>query len=174
MSLGILAICRLAYSPIPKRNELGRELHDNINQILATVKMYIGMAVAKEKIPLDLIQTCHQYVTEAMDEIRKLSHSLVAPSLGDIGLPEALQELAATVNATAGPQVRFVNELPAGQALDMKKQLMLYRIAQEAINNIRKYAKASEVLILLKTTPGNIFMSVADKRFCLRDVCGVK
>src|SRR5574338_845793 len=68
-----------------ERNELGRELHDNINQVLATVKMYIGIAKEKEQIPHDIIGQCYEFVSHAMEEIRKLSHSLVAPSLGDIG-----------------------------------------------------------------------------------------
>ena len=85
-----------------ERNELGKELHDNINQILATVKIYLGMAKVKNNIPdsgVNLIEQSFIYVNEAMEEIRKLSHSLVAPSLGDIGLHEALEELALEVNS---------------------------------------------------------------------------
>ena len=146
-----------------ERNELGRELHDNINQILATVKMYLGMAKAKEKIPLDLVDQSYEYVNEAMEEIRKLSHSLVAPSLGDIGLKEALQELVADANLLNDLQVQLLfDEKYNEKDIDKNMELMFYRIVQEQTNNITKYAKATEVVINLKTDNDYLVLSVAD------------
>jgi two-component system sensor histidine kinase UhpB len=146
-----------------ERNELGRELHDNINQILATVKMYLGMAKAKENIPIDLVGQSYEYVNEAMEEIRKLSHSLVAPSLGDIGLKEALQELADNINLFNDLEVQLlVDEKCYENDIDKNKELMIYRIVQEQLNNITKHAKANKVVITLKTDNDNLFLSVAD------------
>jgi PAS domain S-box-containing protein len=136
-----------------ERNELGKELHDNINQILATVKIYLGMAKVKEGVHngLNLIEQSYEYVDEAMEEIRKLSHSLVAPSLGDIGLYEALEELVLEVNTAGNMEVRLKYEIDKSEMIDDKEELMLYRIVQEQINNIRKYAKATDVFIHFKT-----------------------
>jgi PAS domain S-box-containing protein len=145
-----------------ERNELGRELHDNINQILATVKMYLGMAKAKENFNIDLLGQSYEYVNEAMEEIRKLSHSLVAPSLGDIGLPEVLEELVQITNVPNGLQVQLVNEIDNGQMIDDKKELMLYRIVQEQMNNIHKHAQAKIVIIHLKKAGNNLHLSIAD------------
>lgn len=145
-----------------ERNELGKELHDNINQILATVKMYLGMAKDKQDIPLDLVGKSYDYVNEAMEEIRKLSHSLVAPSLGDMGLHEALEDLAYEVNITNGLQVQLLNEMNNHQVLDDKKELMLYRIVQEQLNNIGKHAQAKTVVIQLKTKDENLLLSITD------------
>ena len=145
-----------------ERNELGRELHDNINQLLATVKMYIGIAKSKENLKDDLLESCYVYVNEAMEEIRKLSHSLVAPSLGDMGLQEALQELAQEINFTTGLQIQLINEINTGQIIDDKKELMLYRIVQEQMNNISKYANAKLIVIQLKSENDNLYLSIAD------------
>ena len=145
-----------------ERNELGRELHDNINQILATVKMYLGMAKTKENFNIDLLGQSYEYVNEAIEEIRKLSHSLVAPTLGDIGLSEVLEELVQITNVPNGLQVLFVNEIDNGQMIDDKKELMLYRIVQEQMNNIHKHAQAKTVIIHLKTAANNLHLSIAD------------
>ncbi len=148
-----------------ERNELGRELHDNINQILATVKMYLSMAKSKENITrdLDLIDQSYEYVNEAIEEIRKLSHSLVAPSLGDISLVEALQELADDTKLFNNLQVQLsVDERYHENGIDKNKELMLYRIVQEQLNNIIKYAKANKVVITLKAAGSHLILSVTD------------
>ena len=90
-----------------ERKELGRELHDNVNQILAIVKMYLGMLNSGDYTTEDnLLEKSYEYVDDAMKEIRKLSHSLVAPSLGNLGLKESLQVLANDTNLLNGLKVR--------------------------------------------------------------------
>jgi signal transduction histidine kinase len=146
-----------------ERNELGKELHNNINQILVTVKMYLGMAKANENIPLDLVNQCYEYVNEAMEEIRKLSHLLVAPSLGNMSLQEAVQELVEDANLLYGPYVQLlVDEKYQTQIRDKNKELMFYRIVQELLNNIIKHAKANKVVISLKTDEEKFYLSVMD------------
>lgn len=145
-----------------ERDELGRELHDNINQILATVKMYIGMVRDKDNANKELLGQCHDFVTEAMEEIRKLSHSLVAPSLGDIGLQEALLELAEEINMTNKLQVEVISNMPEEKILDSRMELMLYRVVQEQVNNIIKYAQAKNAVISLEADAGILNMTVSD------------
>ena len=146
-----------------ERNELGRELHDNINQILATAKMYLSIAKSKENINKDLVEQSHEYVDEAIEEIRKLSHTLVAPSLGEISLREALQELSDDINLLNHLQVQIsVDEKYNEKNIDKNKELVIYRIVQEQLNNIIKYAKAEQVLIALTTNGHNLNLSVTD------------
>lgn len=147
-----------------ERTELGRELHDNVNQILATVKMYLGMVNAGNCSTEDnLLEKSYEYVNEAMKEIRKLSHSLVAPSLGEGGLKEALQLLADDTNLLNGPKVRLhIDEKYNEKSIDKTKELMLYRIVQEQLSNITKYSKAKEVLITLQSINDTLFLTIAD------------
>ena len=146
-----------------ERNEIGRELHDNINQILATVKMYLGMARAGRQVPEDLLGKSYEYVEEAMMEIRSLSHALVAPSLGDIGLKDALETLVENTNTGADYTVELVFENDEEcTTSDKHKELMLYRIIQEQLNNISKYAKATEARIELKCLPDKYHLRVED------------
>jgi len=145
-----------------ERNELGRELHDNINQLLAIAKMYLGMIKSGRDIPQDLVGQSHEYVNEAMQEIRKLSHSLVAPSLDDTGLHKALRDLVDEINLINGLQVQLINETYNEQRIDKNKELALYRIVQEQMSNILKYSKAEKVAIRLKKDADNFFLSIAD------------
>ncbi|HEY8658747.1 MAG TPA: PAS domain S-box protein [Hanamia sp.] len=146
-----------------EKNELGRELHDNINQIMATVKIYLGMAKSGQDTPEDLVGKSYEYVIEAMEEIRKLSHSLVPPSLGEISLKEALEELLENINLFKNIQVHLlIDEKYNDQLKDNNIELMLYRIVQEQLNNINKYAQATEIVISLKKNDGNLVLSIAD------------
>ncbi|HLF47674.1 MAG TPA: PAS domain-containing protein, partial [Chitinophagaceae bacterium] len=146
-----------------EKNELGRELHDNINQILATVKMYLGIVKSGRNVPEDLVGKSYEFVDEAIKEIRKLSHSLVAPSLGDMGLKEALEELVGDSSLNNGLQIHIsVDNKYYEKETDKNKELMLYRIVQEQLNNIFKYARATEVTVSLHTDPDNLVLSVAD------------
>ena len=147
-----------------ERKELGRELHDNVNQILATVKMYLGMLNAGDLSTKDnLLEKSYEYVNEAMKEIRKLSHSLVAPSLGNLGLKEALEVLANDTNLLNGLKVNLhIDEQYIEKGIDKTKELMLYRVVQEQLSNITKYAKANEAFITLKKENNVLFLTIAD------------
>jgi two-component system, NarL family, sensor histidine kinase UhpB len=145
-----------------EREELGKELHDNINQVLATVKMFLDMAKQHKEPRMDLVERSHENVSYAIEEIRKLSKSLVAPSLGDIGLKEALEELAEEINFTKGLEVALDYDDEGGVELDAGTQLMLYRITQEQLNNISKYAKATKVIITLQALAQELYLSIAD------------
>ena len=145
-----------------ERNELGRELHDNINQILATIKMYIGVAKEKEKVPKDLINQCYVYISEVMEEIRKLSHSLVAPSLGDIGLDEALQEFVEDINISNNLRLELICKNLVEKTIDNKMELMLYRIVQEQMSNILKYSAAKNTVISLTKDTDRVLLAISD------------
>jgi len=147
-----------------ERKELGRELHDNVNQILAIVKMYLGMVNAGDCSTEDnLLEKSYEYVSEAMKEIRKLSHSLVAPSLGDLGLKDALQLLADDTNLLNNLKVElYIDEKYNEKNIDKTKELMLYRVVQEQLANITKYSKAKEASITLKKTDSTLFLTIVD------------
>ncbi|MEI9955604.1 MAG: PAS domain S-box protein [Ferruginibacter sp.] len=74
-----------------ERVEIGQELHDNINQILATTKLYLECALAQENFQRKLITESKMLTEKAMQEIRHLSNALLPPSLEEIGLLEALK-----------------------------------------------------------------------------------
>ena len=146
-----------------ERNELGLELHDNINQLLSVVKLYLGIARKEETYNPEIIEKSYHHLEEAMTEIRNLSHSLVTPTLGEDGLKDALQDLVDSVPQANNIRIDLsVDEKYDSLQVEKTKELMIYRIVQEQLSNIIKYAKASDVNISLKQETESLYLSVSD------------
>jgi two-component system sensor histidine kinase UhpB len=145
-----------------ERNERGKELHDNINQILATVKLYHSMMRSNKNDEGVLLAKASEYVNEAIEEIRKLSKSLVSPSLGNITLKQALNDIVDEVNKTPTLQINLNYEIEEGKIIGSKKELMIYRVAQEQINNILKHSEAKNATIDLRTKGSDLILIISD------------
>lgn len=148
-----------------ERQQVGMELHDNVNQILAASLIYMGVAKEDLKKGKDItndIQLSENYVREAVAEIRRLSHQLAPVSLKDVSILEAFEKLLSTVNAKKLFRVDLnLDSLPP-EILTNDMKINMYRILQEQLNNIIKYAKASEIYISLSLIDNMISFSVAD------------
>jgi signal transduction histidine kinase len=131
--------------------------------LLSVVKLYLGVAKTEKTFNEEIIERSYLHLEEAMHDIRKLSHTLVAPSLGHDGLKEALEDLADSVQEPNKLTVQLlIDEDYDALEVDKNKELMLYRIAQEQLNNILKYAKASEITIRLKQQGENLILFIHD------------
>ena len=145
-----------------ERREIGLELHDNINQILATAKLCVDMAINEEDISKELLYKSYDSISKAINEIRSLSKNLVPPSLGDIGLKEALLEMIENMTVTPGLKIRIRANDPHIESLSNNKKLIIYRIVQEQVNNIVKHARASVAEIELKTDQQLTHLTIKD------------
>jgi len=145
-----------------ERSELGKELHDNINQILSTTKLYIDMALTETDIREELLHKTYRNISSAIEEIRMLSKSLVPPSLGDIGLKEAVSELIASLNISQ--RVKLTLKTVGMDIVIMPDniKLMAYRIVQEQVNNIIKHSRATDAEIKLAVSKKMFNITVKD------------
>ncbi|HEY2722714.1 MAG TPA: response regulator [Chitinophagaceae bacterium] len=145
-----------------EREELGKELHDNINQLLATSKMCIDIARKNEAIREECLSRSHENLRIAIEEIRVLCKQLVAPSIVDLGLAEAVNDLISGMKFSNKIEFHFTATGIDKETTETHKQLMIYRVIQEQINNILKYAKASEVTIEIKLVDKTLMLKIAD------------
>ncbi len=147
-----------------EKEDIGRELHDNINQVLATVKMYLGLIKSgKAEEPDELLGKSLEYVEYAIDELRKLSHSLVAPAKKSSTLINLLEELVYDINSFKRMTIKLeIGDEISGLELDKDIELMIYRVLQEQLNNIVKYAHAKETLIRLESESGILYLTIKD------------
>jgi two-component system sensor histidine kinase UhpB len=145
-----------------ERREIGRELHDNINQILATAKLCVDMAMNEGTLRKELLYRSHENISKAIDEIRILSKTLVPPSLGDIGLKEALLEMIENLTVSPELSIRIKANDPHIENLTNNKKLIIYRIVQEQVNNILKHSRATEASIELKTLRNWLHLGIKD------------
>lgn len=145
-----------------ERAEMGRELHDNINQILTTTKMYLDMALTEKDISEELMIKSHENISLVIEEIRILSKSLVPPSLGDIGLKEAIREMVNSLKLSQKIEIRLQTTGLNKCNIPKNVQLMVFRIIQEQMSNVLKHSKATEVEIKMVVTSDLLSMAIED------------
>jgi PAS domain S-box-containing protein len=146
-----------------ERKEIGKELHDNINQILTTTQLYLEIAMATaDESTLEMIQLSSKCVSNAINEIRKLSRSLTPPNLGDLGLVESIKDLCDCIKTTQIFDIRLYHKDFDESGLPENLKLMLFRIIQEQINNIIKYAEATTIFLRLITDGDQLMLVISD------------
>jgi two-component system, NarL family, sensor histidine kinase UhpB len=144
-----------------ERIEIGRELHDNINQMLATAIMYQKMAFKEEFDCREMSLKTGEIVQMAIEEIRSLSKSLVGPDIIQMSLFECIRELLETVRTTTKIRVVF-NFVGDFEDLSAKVKKMIFRIFQEQINNILKHAEANKIFVSLLLDKNFMSLNISD------------
>jgi len=160
----LLSMSSLLEGQENERIRIAKDLHDGLGGLLTTVKAHFGKIQSEiEKVEnLDIYQTANQMIDKAYDEVRRISHNLMPADLRAGGLPVALRQLV--------HELKTVHETPTdfeligfgNQRLTEKLELSVYRISQELINNIVKYADATKVFIQLSKFEDEIQIVVED------------
>lgn len=145
-----------------ERNAIGIELHDNVNQILVGTKVLLSVVRDfPEKNP-ELLPSCIENISMAIQENRKIAHELVTPDLSAETLVQQITRLSQTMLKNAGISTYINSESFNEQLLSNEMKLALYRVAQEQCTNIIKYAEAGQVIISLATKRDMFIMRLAD------------
>lgn len=145
-----------------ERNILGRELHDNVNQILVGTKLLLTHLRSKPQQFESIIDSCIANLQDAINENRRIAHELVAPDFEIENLPDQLDWLTNAMLRESGAEVEIDTKAFKEERLTAKQKLAIYRIAQEQCINIVKYAHAKKVKVYLKTGPAGFEMSISD------------
>lgn len=145
-----------------ERADIGKGLHDNVNQILTTAKLYLEMAKLEDTATTELINRCADNISDAINEIRSISRSLVPASIGDLGLIVSIQDLVENINAAKQLEIEFYHQGDIDATIDEKRKLMLFRIIQEQVNNVLKHAGTTRAFIGLTVNPLNINLTIQD------------
>ena len=143
-----------------ERNHIGKELHDNITQILASTKLYLGVAQNKNTDLKELFKYPMELINNSIEEIRLLCSKLVTP-LKDINLEELIGDLLYRLDHNKMIKTSFTYSAPDNLISDDLK-LNIYRIIQEQLNNILKHAQAQNVKIFVQVFDKSIFIKVID------------
>lgn len=147
-----------------ERKRIARDLHDEVGAMLSVVKLNVGRIEKKseESIAKELAAETKTYIDEVITQVRRISRALLPPSLDKLGLFFALEELSNWVNKAdqlkivcwkSGEQFRF----------DNKKELAVFRIVQELLNNAIKHSEATNIYINTRFSPNNnLMISITD------------
>ncbi|MGZ5189442.1 MAG: response regulator [Flavisolibacter sp.] len=146
-----------------ERKKIGAELHDNINQVLTAIKLNLGLALELPGDRTVLITKSMNSVALAIEEIRKLSRSFISSgNLKELGLVDSIIELLNDINAITKINIHLKADDLDEITLSEEQKITIYRIIQEQLNNIMKYADASSVTICIQSTPEQIHLLIAD------------
>lgn len=147
-----------------ERLQIGMELHDNVKQILAGSGLFLGIAQKKlddKKALAEILNDLKKYNTEAIAELRRLSHQLAPSVEEDTILEDKIEWLIKSLNLDENLSISVhIDEFK--KPLDNNIQLTFYRILQEQLSNIQKYAEASMVEINIRDMNHIIHLQVKD------------
>ena len=146
---------------IKERHRIGMDLHDNISQMLGMVKLYLGMAQKKEVYDTNLVKRSYELLQDTIEEVRQLSRKLVSP-VDENSLTTILLQLVSTTQSAVDFSINFNAEEFIPELLSDTEQLVIFRVVQEQLNNIIKYASASTVFIDLFTLNGICRLTITD------------
>lgn len=140
---------------------IAHALHDDATQLLASA--HLGLAELARKVPAERateLQNVRGMLDQVEQRLRNLSHELRPPILDDLGLVSALEFLADSVSKRWGFPVRV--QASMNGVLPVTIETTLYRIAQEALTNVARHARATEAQVRLLRTTHKIVCSVVD------------
>jgi two-component system sensor histidine kinase UhpB len=142
-----------------ERRRLARELHDELGQSLTGVLIQIDQAIrAPETADLE---DARERARESLDDVRRIARGLRPDTLVELGLASALNALATRFTRQSGLAVdrRLDEELPR---LGDDVEVVVYRVAQEALTNVARHADARRVTLELRHEGGAVMLTVDD------------
>jgi PAS domain S-box-containing protein len=145
-----------------ERENIGKELHDNLNQILGAAKLYIEMARTDEENREMFLGKSSRYILKVIDEIRKISKTLATPGTHVMGLSSSIKVLLDDMIMVHPIKIEFQQEGIDEEKIDKKLQLDIFRIVQEQLNNILKHSKATHASIHLTRQEDEIDLLISD------------
>lgn len=145
-----------------ERSMIGRELHDNVNQVLTTVKLYTELSYQDETPNKELLKRAVHQINYCIEEIRSLSRRLAVPKSGELGLEELIRDLVETINITKKTSISFLSYGIKNREFRQELMTTIYRIIQEQLTNVIKYAHARTVKVVIGGTQNDIAIQVQD------------
>lgn len=142
---------------------IGRELHDNIGQLLSVAKINLNVLeeTTQNTENEDFIKQTNELVEQSIHELRALSKSLDGDFVHDFGLQQSIAHELQRIRKTK----KFETELTLhGEkyTLGYDREIVLFRIVQEILNNALKHSKAKNIEIDMNYLPNNFTLTVMD------------
>ncbi|MEJ8814456.1 sensor histidine kinase [Variovorax ureilyticus] len=154
---------RLVDAHEDERRRLARELHDDISQRLAALAMQVSLMETggNETQRTDAIRSAREGLAALGEDVHALSYRLHPTVIEDLGLVDALKSECDRVARTEAIRVQ-VDTGPVPPGLPVDAALGLFRVAQEALRNVVRHARATEVRVALLGGDGRLLLAVRD------------
>jgi two-component system NarL family sensor kinase len=147
-----------------ERSRLAKDLHDGLGGLLSGVKFSLSNMKDNLIITPDnmtVFERSLDMIDTSIKELRRVAHNMMPEMLIKFGLDEALKEYCNTVNATKLIAVKY-QSFGMETRIDSSKEIIIYRVVQELLNNTLKHAEAKEVLVQLVKEGERLSLLVED------------
>lgn len=148
-----------------ERSRIAQELHDGINQLIASVKMRLrkveGSLPDLKPAAREILSRCDRLLVKVLEENRRIAHNLRPTDLDNLGLAAACTSFCNDIQTRTNLQFQCRITSPR-RRLPPVVELHLFRIVQEAINNIEKHAKAKTVKLQLRFVGNFVVLKIQD------------
>lgn len=141
-----------------ERARISQELHDGIGPLLTSLRIKVQSIDLSREAKDEVIS----YLDETIKETRRISNNLMPSVLRDFGVTEAIDNLVLQIKSSTNLDIEFDHYMDDESDLPESVNTALYRIAQEAFNNILKHAGASEVRVSLTIIDGWLSFFISD------------
>ena len=144
---------------------ISEELHDNIGQVLGLAKMYIGSLKTKLKESDDntvqLVDKTHGLVTKVISDLRHISHSLNSNLIQQLGLVQLIERDLDHLTDSSGLKCNL-HASGTPYPFSPEQDLLIYRIVQEALQNVLKHANANNIDLCLSYNDNGLTIVIRD------------
>lgn len=144
-----------------ERSDIGKELHDNINQLLGASKLYVDMAKRGGGDTEMYLNRSSEYTLTAIDEIRKLTHRLRTDIIKSLGLSQAIHNIMRDTMEVNPIKISCTLNFTE-HSVNNEFKVNVFRIVQEQMNNILKHSKATKAGISFMQNKKSIVLSISD------------
>src|SRR2546430_1956639 len=154
---------RLLEAQEAERQNIARELHDEIGQILTAVSLNLHsiQKTCQTDACLSHIEESLQVVEDALSRVRELSLELRPSLLDDLGLAAALRWYAGRYTARSGIATEIIGDAELGR-VSHDIEIACFRIIQEALTNTARHSRATRASVIIERTNGHLHLTVAD------------
>jgi signal transduction histidine kinase len=141
---------------------ISRELHDDFGQILTAIGVMLSRAERRpESIDRSDLREIQEIVQSTLDKVRSLSHALHPVVLDEVGFESALDVYLPGFKKQTGIDIRYEKD-GASRELDREVTIHLYRVMQEALNNVARHSKSQTAAVRLRYLPEAVVLEVED------------
>jgi two-component system sensor histidine kinase UhpB len=144
-----------------ERIRIARELHDEVGQTLTAIALRAERAAAEPGSHREALSDITQTALRSLEDVRRIGRELRPEALDDLGLINALIALCARIDRTQGVRVRRELDWHLPE-LSPEVELVIYRVAQEALTNVLRHANATEAFVKCKRGVGELVLTVSD------------
>ena len=141
---------------------IGRELHDNVAQILVGAKLTLSMIKGTTEKEIEWLQQTNKDINDSISELRSLSHDLAPSTFKNDNFIITIDALLKSINSHQQYNILFEYDNSVKDALTNELKINLYRILQEQLQNIIKHANATSIELRLHLIDDLIRMKIND------------